>query len=142
MNVGIKLLLGGKLPAKADTGSHGYDCYSTEHWVIVPGDTIKVSLGFCLELPETLMALITPRSGLALKHGLTILNSPGLIDSSYRGEVCALVHNAGKKAYHLSAGERICQMIFQVVPEVEFRLEQALSDTERGEKGFGSTGYT
>jgi dUTP pyrophosphatase len=91
-------------------------------------------------LPEGYVALIHPRSGLALKHGVTVLNTPGTIDSGYRGEVSVLLYNAGSEAFTVERGDRIAQMVIQKFETAEFEVVDALTDTDRGDGGFGSTG--
>ena len=87
-----------------------------------------------------MVALILPRSGMALKHGITVLNSPGTIDSNYRGEIGVILINTSHENYWIKRGDRIAQIVFQEVAHAEFEIVEALTETERGEAGFGSTG--
>ena len=129
------------LPARATPHAAGYDIRSAEEEVVLaPGEIRLVSTGLVMELPEGMECQVRPRSGLALKHGVTLPNSPGTIDPDYRGEVRVIMQNTGAKAVTLSRGERIAQLVFArfEAPEVLEAVE--LSDTERGTGGFGSTG--
>lgn len=105
-----------------------------------PGDRLLVPTGFCIELPAGYEAQVRPRSGLAAKHGVTVLNSPGTIDSDYRGEIKVILFNAGKEAFRLQRGMRIAQIVIAPVVQAQLSLVDALSETERAEGGFGSTG--
>lgn len=140
-----------KLPAFSREGDACMDCYAREG-ITIPGFTLEyglgralVPLGFRVALPKGIEALIRPRSGLALKEGITILNSPGTIDENYRGEVCAIVLNTTSKAYNVKKGDRICQLaIRQAVcsskSPIEWNVVSELDETNRGEDGFGSSG--
>jgi dUTP pyrophosphatase len=108
--------------------------------MIEPGERVLVPTGLSLELPEGVEAQIRPRSGMALKHGITVLNSPGTIDSGYRGEVKVLLYNAGQIPFMLVVGERIAQMVIARHETVEWCLVEAISETERSAGGFGHTG--
>jgi dUTP pyrophosphatase len=99
-----------------------------------------VPTGFALELPEGYEAQVRPRSGLALKHGVTVLNSPGTVDSDYRGEVMVLLVNHGSVPFTISRGDRIAQLVIAPVTQVEIVSVEALGATDRGPGGFGSTG--
>ena len=105
-----------------------------------PGERMLIPTGFAMAMPSELEAQIRPRSGLAYKHGVTCLNSPGTIDADYRGEVKVLLANLGSAPFTITRGERIAQMVFQVVPSVEIEEADELPDTMRGEGGFGHTG--
>jgi len=107
---------------------------------LVPGARALVPTGLRLEIPEGFEAQIRPRSGLALKHGITLLNTPGTIDADYRGPLGVIVVNLGDAPYVIGHGERIAQMIVAPVVQVRFDAVDALSDTARGAGGFGSTG--
>ena len=108
--------------------------------VLEPGQRALVPTGLKLEIPSGYEVQVRPRSGLALKHGITLPNSPGTIDSDYRGELGVIVLNAGQDAFELRHGERIAQLIVAPVVQAEFTLADALSETGRGAGGFGSTG--
>ena len=107
---------------------------------LMPGSRALVPTGFALELPSGLEAQLRPRSGLALKHGVTLLNSPGTIDADYRGEVMVLLANLGAEAFTVRRGDRIAQLVVAPVAHVEVVSVEALGETDRGQGGFGSTG--
>jgi len=108
--------------------------------VISPGERVLVPTGLIIELPDSHEGQIRPRSGLAFKHGVSVLNSPGTIDADYRGEVKILLINHGQEPFEVTRGMRIAQMIVAPVVQVEIRETSSLSDTERGVSGYGSTG--
>jgi dUTP pyrophosphatase len=130
------------LPQYATEGSAGMDiCAAVESdVVIVPGETALIPTGFAIELPLGFEAQIRPRSGLAARHGLGILNSPGTIDSDYRGEVKILLTNFGKEPFTVRRGDRIAQMVIHRYARVAWQEVAALSTTTRGAGGFGHTG--
>jgi len=101
-----------------------------------------ISTGLHLEIPQGFEAQIRPRSGLALKHGVPLMNAPGTIDSDYRGVLGVILWNAGQTAFQVAHGDRIAQMIISPVTQAKFVLSETLSDTDRGAGGFGSTGTT
>lgn len=125
---------------QATKGSAGFDLVATEAIQVSPGDRAMVSTGLALEIPEGYEAQVRPRSGLAAKHGITVLNSPGTIDSDYRGEVKVILHNTGRFVYSVAAGDKVAQLVVQKVPFVVFEAVDELSSTERGAGGFGSSG--
>ena len=108
--------------------------------VLAPGERALVPTGLRMEIPEGFEVQVRPRSGLALKHGVTLPNSPGTIDSDYRGELGVIVLNAGQVAFTVQHGERIAQLVVAPVVQVAFELTEGLSETARGAGGFGSTG--
>ncbi len=108
--------------------------------VLAPGERELIPTGLVLELPRGMEAQIRPRSGLALRHGITVLNSPGTVDSDYRGEVKVLLINLGEVTWEIQRGERIAQLVFQRVERAELVEVAVLKDTRRGTGGFGSTG--
>jgi dUTP pyrophosphatase len=108
--------------------------------VLNPMERILIPTGLFLEIPKGYEAQIRPRSGLAIKHGITILNSPGTIDADYRGEVCIIMINFSKEAFIIKHGERICQMIIAKHEKAEWQCVKSLIATERGSGGFGHTG--
>ncbi len=140
--VRIKLadLPGVALPQMATPGSAGYDVCSNQQVTILPGKFAKVSTGLQIAMPLGLEAQVRPRSGLAARHGITVLNSPGTIDSDYRGEICILLINHGDHEFVVEPGMRIAQLIFSRVIEVDFSQSDSLNESQRGEGGFGSTG--
>lgn len=144
-NVQIKRLPGSEdvqLPQKMSAMASGYDLHAAvpEPVILQPGQRALIPTGFSLAMPPELEAQIRPRSGLALKHGITTLNSPGTIDADYRGEVKVLLINHGTEPFKIERNERIAQMVFQIVPQIEMLHVEELSDTERGSGGFGHTG--
>lgn len=128
------------MPKKAHHDDAAFDLRSRVDMVIEPGVPHLVATGIFMEFPAGYEAQVRPRSGMALKHALTVLNSPGTIDAGYRGEVCVIMLNAGKEQYEVKRGDRIAQMVINKLPEVEIVAADELSDTTRGEGGFGSTG--
>ena len=108
--------------------------------VLTPGERALVPTGFCMALPAGYEAQIRPRSGLAYKHGVTCLNTPGTIDADYRGEVKVLLINHGQETFTIHRGERIAQMVISPITQPEFVEVDVLSETDRGAGGFGSTG--
>ncbi len=127
------------IPKRATEGSSGYDLHTIEPFTIEPDERKLVKLGFKMEIPFGYEAQIRPRSGLAFKHGVTVLNTPGTIDSDYRGDVCVILINLGKNSVSFGVHERVAQMIFQKVETVSF-VESDCNITERGDGGFGHTG--
>jgi len=105
-----------------------------------PGARMLIPTGLQLEIPLGFEVQIRPRSGLALKHGITLPNSPGTIDSDYRGPLGVIVMNAGQDSFHIAHGDRIAQMVVAPVVQASFHIQGTLSETERGSGGFGSTG--
>lgn len=107
---------------------------------LAPGARKLIPTGFCMALPAGYEAQVRPRSGLALKHGITVLNSPGTIDADYRGEVGVLIINHGDQDFTVSRGDRFAQMVIAPVTQGQFNVVSSLSDTARGSGGYGSTG--
>ena len=107
---------------------------------LLPGERALVPCGFAMALPAGFEAQVRPRSGLAVRHGITVLNAPGTIDADYRGEVMVPLINLGQEAFTLARGERIAQLVIAAVAQPLFSLEDELDETERGAGGFGSTG--
>ena len=128
------------LPCRAHEGDAGLDVYAAEETVVRPGERVLIGTGFCMELPPGTEAQIRPRSGLALKYGISVLNSPGTIDEAYRGEVKIILINHGQDDFAVSIGMRIAQMVIQPVLAVAVEETDSLSDSRRGAGGFGSTG--
>lgn len=129
-----------RLPEYAHPGDAGLDLFSAVDLSIEPGESILVSTGIAIELPPGTEAQVRPRSGLALNHQVTILNSPGTIDEGYRGEVGVIMINHGKQAFHLHTGMKIAQLVIQKVLRVNVKECEELSGSQRGKGGFGSTG--
>jgi dUTP pyrophosphatase len=129
------------LPARQTTGSAGYDvCSADADFTLQPSERRLVRTGLALAIPAGFEAQIRPRSGLALKHGLTLPNTPATIDSDYRGELMIAMINLGTAPVTVARGTRIAQMVFQRVEILELKLVSALPHSERGAGGFGSTG--
>lgn len=131
-----------KLPTRMSEWAAGFDLHAAveEAVTLAPGERRLIPTGFAMAMPSDLEAQIRPRSGLALKHGITCLNSPGTIDADYRGEVKVLLINLGQAPFIIERGERIAQMVFQQVPAVTIAETDELPDTVRGAGGFGHTG--
>jgi len=127
-------------PKYAHPGDAGLDLCANEHVEVSPGQTVLVKTGLSIELPEGTEAQVRPRSGLALKHQITVLNSPGTIDEQYRGEVCVILINHGKEKFVIEKGMKIAQMVIKPVLTVQVEEAEKLSETRRGAGGFGSTG--
>ena len=127
------------LPEYAHPGDAGLDLFANVHVELAPGGTALVKTGISIELPEGTEAQVRPRSGLALKHSVTVLNTPGTIDEGYRGEVGVILINHGKDCFTVEQGMKIAQMIIKPVIRAEVEEVEELSGTARGEGGFGST---
>jgi dUTP pyrophosphatase len=129
-----------RMPQAAKVGDAAYDLYSAVDYELEPGERYTVPTGIAIEIPAGYEGQVRPRSGLAEKEGVTVLNTPGTIDSGYRGEVKTIMINLGKKTFRITKGMRISQLAIRPVPDVEIIEVDELSDTERGTGGFGSTG--
>lgn len=129
------------LPKYEHEDDSGLDLYSIEAYEIQPGETILVKTGLAIELPIGTEAQIRPRSGLALKYSITVLNTPGTIDAGYRGEIGVILINHGKQVFNITKGMKIAQMVIAPVLKIGIEEVQGLTETRRGEGGFGSTGY-
>jgi dUTP pyrophosphatase len=129
-----------KVPKYQTECSAGFDLSSVEDIEIDSGEVILVSTGLAFELPNGFELQLRPRSGLALKHGITLLNSPATIDSDYRGEIKVILINHGKESFKISVGDRIAQGVISKVEKAEFQKVSLLSESDRGDSGFGSTG--
>ena len=136
----LVLIEDGRLPTKATQGSAAEDCYARKGASIDVGARVVIPLGFRMAIPDGYCAKLLPRSGLARKNGVTVLNSPGLIDSDYRGEINVILINLGYDVVHINKGDRVCQMLIERRVDLPTTVVQNLSSTERGSKGFGSTG--
>ena len=147
------------IPTRSNSTDSGLDLYSIEDVMIQQGQHKMISTGIAIQLPkpkpipfvgskgepntfQTFIweAQIRPRSGLAVKYGVTIVNSPGTVDSDYRGEICVILRNEGKEIFHVKSGDRIAQMVICPITVPKVVEVKELDDTERGENGFGSTG--
>jgi dUTP pyrophosphatase len=142
LSVQLKMLDAGlEAPSYAHPGDAGADLRAREDVVLEPGERRLVPTGVSIALPNGYVALIHPRSGLATKHGLTVVNAPGTVDAGYRGEIAVTLLNTDReKAIELRRGDRIAQMVIQRVEYAQFVAVAELSDSVRGDGGFGSTG--
>lgn len=132
---------GAVLPERAYPGDAGFDLRSVASVVVKPGERAKIPTGLAVAIPEGNAGLVLPRSGLASKRGLTLSNSPGLIDAGYRGElVCAVVNLDREEPVYVEPGDRIAQLVIVELPRMESGWAAELPPTTRGEEGFGSTG--
>jgi dUTP diphosphatase len=127
-------------PSYATDGAAGLDVVAAEDLILEPGQRHAVATGFAIAIPRGYEVQVRPRSGLALKNGITCLNTPGTIDEDYRGEVKVILANLGSEAFAVRRGERIAQLVPAPVLKATFREVHALGDTARGAGGFGSTG--
>ena len=128
------------IPKAARRGDVAFDLYSVIDYKLEPGERYAVPTGIAVEIPQGYEGQVRPRSGLAMRDGITVLNTPGTIDSGYRGEVKSIIMNHGTTPFKITKGMRISQLAIRPVPDVQFIEVDELSDTERGEGGFGSTG--
>jgi dUTP pyrophosphatase len=130
------------LPAYATPGSAGLDlrAHLEEPRTLQPGERTLIPTGLSLALPDGYEAQVRPRSGLALKHGITVLNSPGTVDADYRGDVGVILINLGHEPFEIAPGDRIAQLVVAAYAQVEWSLVETLPETERGSGGFGHTG--
>lgn len=128
------------LPCYASAGAAGLDVVAAESLTLAPGARHAVATGFAIAIPEGFEVQVRPRSGLAVKHGITCLNTPGTIDSDYRGEVKVILANLGAEPFAVRRGERIAQLVPAPVLGARFAEVEGLDDTGRGDGGFGSTG--
>jgi dUTP pyrophosphatase len=128
-------------PQRANEHDAGWDLRAAEAATILPGERASVGTGIAVAIPEGYAGLVLPRSGLAARHGIALVNAPGLIDSGYRGEVRILLLNTDRtESFAIALGDRIAQLVITELPEVEFAESQSLSETARGSGGFGSSG--
>ena len=137
----VKLKDGVKVPEYAHVGDAGLDLRACTDVVISPFQRVSIPCGFAIEIPAGYAGLVMPRSGLAIKQGLTMINSPGLIDSNFRGELCVLAINLDpENSIEITNGMRIAQLVIIHTPLVNVVCENTLSPSQRGENGFGSSG--
>ncbi|HQJ07146.1 MAG TPA: dUTP diphosphatase [Spirochaetota bacterium] len=128
------------IPQKQTERSSGFDLFSSEDKILKPRCFELISTGISIEIPRGYEAQVRPRSGLAAKNGVTVLNSPGTIDADYRGEIKVCLINHSDKEFKITVGTRIAQMVFSEVKDAVFHKSERLTDTNRGAGGFGSTG--
>lgn len=136
------LIIAPELPSYAHPGDAGADLRSAESLRLEPGERALVGTGVSIALPDGFAAFVVPRSGLATKHGITIVNSPGTVDAGYRGEIkVTLLNTDSREPYDIAVGDRIAQMIVMPVTRARFVPVETLPGSARGEGGFGSSGY-
>jgi len=130
------------VPTYATMGAAGMDLRAaiSEPVVLQPGDRLAVPTGLAIAVPQGYEAQVRPRSGLALKFGVTVVNAPGTIDSDYRGEVAVILGNFGREQFTINRGDRIAQLVVAAVSRIDWQVGEALDQTSRGAGGFGSTG--
>jgi len=130
------------LPSHAYAGDAGLDLAACERAVLEPGERATVATGLAVAIPAGYAGYVQPRSGLAEQHGITIVNTPGLVDSGYRGELRVILLNTDREqAFEIEPGMRIAQLVLVPVPPVELRVVDELPESERGERGFGSSAH-
>ena len=129
-----------RLPEYAHPGDAGLDLFSVEAHRLNPGDAQLIKTGIALELPHGYEAQVRPRSGLALKHSITVLNTPGTVDAGYRGEIGVVLINHGREPFEVTSGMKIAQMVINQIVIAEISEVESLSDSSRGAGGYGSTG--
>lgn len=140
LNVDLELMEGAIAPEYQSAGAAGMDLCSTEAFELKPMERRGVTTGVKIALPEGFEAQVRPRSGLALKHGISMVNSPGTIDSDYRGEIRVILINLGQDVVRFDKGDRVAQLVIAPVTRAIWNIVEELESTERGEKGFGSSG--
>ncbi len=128
------------IPIYVHEGDAGMDLYSVEEMILLPGERKLVSTGIRIELEQGFEAQVRPKSGLALNHGITVLNTPGTIDAGYRGIVKVILFNAGNESFKIEKGKKIAQLVVKKIEVAEIEVVKELSETVRGDGGFGSTG--
>lgn len=137
------LIIAPEAPAYAHPGDAGADLVAAESVRLEPGQRALVGTGVRIALPEGYAGFVVPRSGLAAKHGITIVNAPGTVDAGYRGEIkVSLLNTDAENAFDVNVGDRIAQLIVMPVPRARFIPVEALPESVRGEGGFGSTGFS
>lgn len=136
-----RLREGAVLPSRAYSGDAGLDLSACEAAELRPGDRATIGTGFAVAIPEGFAGLVLPRSGLASKHGIGVLNAPGLVDSGYRGEVRVILYNPGRETFRVEPGMRIAQLVLVAVEDVRLAEVEELPASERGERGHGSSGH-
>jgi dUTP pyrophosphatase len=142
MEIRYTITKGATVPEYKTAGASGADicAFLPEPLMLAPGERKLVPTGVFVEIPSGFEIQVRPRSGLALKHGVTVLNAPGTIDSDYRGEIGIVLINLGSETFHVSNGDRIAQLVVATTVRAEFIASDSLTDTARGAGGYGSTG--
>jgi dUTP pyrophosphatase len=128
------------IPSYAREGDAGMDLFSTEKYLLKSGERILVSTGLAVEIPIGYEMQIRPRSGLALKKGISLVNTPGTVDSGYRGEIGIIIINHGNEDFEINPGDKVAQAVLNKIETAEIEVVDELSESARGEGGFGSTG--
>ena len=128
------------IPKAAHRGDAGFDLSASRAVDLLPGERALVPTGLAIEIPDGFAGLVVPRSGLAIRNGISVVNGPGLLDSGYRGELQVILINHGQEPVRIEVGDRIAQLMVVAVPEIVWREADDLSQSERGASGFGSTG--
>ena len=128
------------IPQRERPGDAGFDIYSRQDHVLRPGERVLIATGLAVALPNGFVALVHPRSGLAAKHGFTLVNAPGTIDAGYRGEISVIGLNTGSSDFSVKRGDRIAQLVFLELPHVVIHEVTELPQSVRSSEGFGSTG--
>lgn len=132
-----------RIPSQQHAGDAGFDLHAAgEDVTLQPGDRAKIPTGLALEIPRGYEIQVRPRSGLAIKSGITCLNSPGTIDAGYRGEVCVILYNASREPFTVRSGDRVAQAVLARVESILFVESDELEESTRGAGGFGSTGVS
>ena len=130
----------GEMPQRRHHTDAGFDLHASTCMRIPVGAWALVPTGTKMQIPDGYVGKICPRSGLALKHGVTVLNAPGIIDAGFEGEICAILVNHGIEPFDIEAGDRIAQLLIEQLPDVQLVQGKVAAQSERGERGFGSTG--
>ena len=141
-NIEIEILLispNGKVPSQKHTSDIGYDISASDDVILISNEVTLVNTGIAINLPHQCAGFVLPRSGLSTKHKITLINSPGLIDPGYTGELLVPLMNFGDKDYSIKAGERIAQLVLVNTYGVNFKVVDSLPETDRSSGGFGST---
>jgi dUTP pyrophosphatase len=128
------------IPKYANPGDAGMDLYAVSYHILEPGDICLVPIGIKVEFPVGYELQIRPRSGLALKYGISVVNTPGTVDAGYRGEIGVILINHGKEQFRIERGDRIAQAVLKKVERADIKEVTELSETKRGEGGYGSSG--
>ena len=142
-NININIVLlnkNAKIPEKQHELDIGYDIYSLQEYTLLSNEVTRIHTGVSIELPPNMGGFILPRSGLASKHSITSINSPGLIDPGYTGEIKIPLINHSEEIYNLKKGERFAQLVLIEVSSANFKIVEKLDESIRSDKGFGSTG--
>ena len=140
LKIDLQLMDGAITPQYQSAGAAGLDLCSTESFELKPLERYGVPTGIKISLPDGYEAQVRPRSGLALKHGISMVNSPGTIDSDYRGEIRVILVNLGQEVVKIECGDRVAQLVIAPVARAEWQIVESLDETDRGTRGFGSSG--